>query len=195
MWLIITLAGLICLLVFLLSTPVKLIFDVYKNHCFGFSIKLIWLFGLVKKDLSGVRKKPRPKKISKPKPKKKVSWRKARVALKIIKIKGLLGHAFRLIKDIVRVIKLGKFELVLTIGLDDPAETAFLFMYLGPITLFFNLIPHCNVIIQPSLNSLMLRGHISGQLSLRPIRLVPPLLRFLLSRYTLRIILLMIRNR
>jgi hypothetical protein len=181
--------------VFLLSTPVKLIFDVNKDDSFSFSTKLIWLFGLVKKDLSGARKKPRPKKISKPKPRKKVGWRNARVALKIIKIKGLPGHAFGLIKDIIRVIKLGKFELVLTIGLDDPAETAFLFMYFGPITLFFNLIPHCNVIIQPSLNSLMLRGHISGQLSLRPIRLVPPLLRFLLSRYTVRIIFLMIRNR
>jgi hypothetical protein len=133
--------------------------------------------------------------VAKAKRKRQFNRRNITVALRIIRIRGLPSHLYRFIKDVIRIIKLDEFELVLNIGLDDPAETAFLFMYLGPITVFLNLIRSGSIIIRPSLDHPVIYGHLLGQLSMRPIRLIPPLLRLLLSCITVRVIILLIRKR
>lgn len=195
MWLIITLASLICLFVILLSIPIELKFSISKKPRFTYNTRLIWLFGLIRKDLPGVRKKRRVKKVTKAKRKRRLNRRDIIVALKIIRIKGVPSHLYRFVRDIIRIIKLDEFKLELDIGLDDPAETAFLFMYLGLITVFLNLISSCSIIICPSLDHAVIYGHLLGRLSIRPIRFILPLLRFLLSWTTVRIIILMIRKR
>jgi hypothetical protein len=193
--LIITFASLVCLFVLLLSIPIGLKFNISKEPSIAYHTRLIWLFGLIKKDLPGVRKKRRVKKVVKAKQKRKFNRRNIIVALKITRIRGLPRHLYRFIKGVIRVIKLDEFELELDIGLDDPAETAFLFMYLGPITVFLNLISSGSIIIRPSVNHPVIYGHLFGRLSVRPILMMPPLLRFLLSWTTVRIIILLIRKR
>ncbi len=195
MWLIITFASLVCLFVLLLSIPIGLKFNISKEPSITYHTRLIWLFGLIKKDLPGVRKKRRVKKVVKAKQKRQFNRRNIIVALKITRIRGLPRHLYRFIKGVIRVIKLDEFELELDIGLDDPAETAFLFMYLGPITVFLNLISSGSIIIRPSVNHPVIYGHLLGRLSVRPILMMPPLLRFLLSWTTVRIIILLIRKR
>ena len=181
MWVIIALAGLFALVVLVLSIPIDLAFrlDVYGRP--KFSLRLVWLFGLVSKELKRGKKKP-----SKRKPRKR---RGGRGIFRILRTKGLLRQLKALVMDILGCLKIRDLSIDFRVGLDNPADTGLLFATIGPSLIFLSPSVRRSISIKPSFEvEAVLEGYAQAAVRLRPIRLLVPLLRFVFSLAFLRVI-------
>jgi len=187
LWVIATLAGLVGLIVLVLCVPLETTFhvDVYGRP--KFSVRLTWLFGLVSKEVKRGEKKPEEKKKpAKEKPKKKRRI-KPRTILKILRTKGLLKQLKGLVRDMLTQLKIKELVVNLKLGLDDPADTGFLFALIGPATLLLNSLTTHQIRIQPVLSGeAFIEGFSHGNLRLRPIQLIPPFIKAIFSLATIR---------
>ena len=187
MWVIVTLASLIVILVFVLSVPLEMAahVDVYGRP--KLRLNLVWLFGLVSKEITK-KKKPEEKKKA-VKAKRKLGERKRRFwdIFEILRTRGLLKQLKVLLSDILGCLKIRDLVADFRVGLDNPADTGLLFALIGPTTFFLSSsIPH-QVRLRPSFEGeATFEGYSSGAVRLRPIRLTMPLLRFVFSLATLR---------
>ena len=185
MWLIVALASLVALFLLVLSVPLYLAFrlDVYGKP--KFSLRLVWLFGLVCKEI-GRKKKAKPKKAKPKKAKEKKGG--ARKALKILRTKGLLRQLKTLVTDVLSRLKIRHLRADFRVGLDNPADTGLLFAVIGPALLFRGP-PTYHLRVQPSFEGeAVLEGYAQGAVRLLPVRLVVPLFRFVFSLAFLRAI-------
>lgn len=187
MWVIIALVSLFVLVVLVLCVPLDTAFrvDVYGRP--KFSMRLVWLFGLVNKDLKRGKKKP-----SKRKPR---GRRRARDIFKILRTKGLLRQVKILVTDIFSRLKIRDLSIDLRVGLDNPADTGLLFSVIGPALLFCSPLTY-HLRVMPSFEGeAVLEGYAQGAVRLLPIQLVPPLLRFIFSLAFLRVIKMVVLTR
>jgi len=181
LWLIITLASLSLLLVLLLSIPVNLIFYFDTNRQPKASLSFSWMFGLISKRLGGKKKKPKAprKKKGKKKGSRFKFWG-------ILRTTGLLKQVLLLLRGILSCIHLKKFELQLKLGLDNPADTGFLFGYIYAVR---GLLPaKSGIAINPEFSEAVIEGHSRGIVTLTPICFVGPLFRFVFSKTSLKIL-------
>ena len=190
MWAILILASLLVLIIFAFSVPLDVVLrvDVYGRP--KFRMRLAWLFGLVSKEITKKDKKPEYKKGAdngKRKPRKRGPG--AQTILKILRARGLLGQIKLLLKSILRLLRIKDLAADLKVGLGDPADTGLLFALIGPATFFIGS-PFPNQInVQPSFtDEAVLEGSLHGALRLWPIQLIPPLLRFVFSLSTIRVV-------
>ncbi len=189
MWVIATLASLALLIILILCIPlnVTLLVDIHGRP--RFRTRLVWLFGLVSKEIKKGSKKSAEKSRTVPdKRKPGVRRANAKVVVQILRTKGLLGQLKRLLKEIFRHLKIRDLSVNLRIGLDDPADTGLLFAVIGPGTLFLKSAFSHQIRLQPAFTEAVFEGDLSGALRLQPIRLVIPLLRFALSLPTIRVL-------
>jgi len=187
LWVIIALAGLFALFLLVLSIPLDLAFrlDVYGRP--RFSLRLVWLFGLVSKELGRRKKKAKPKKAKPEKAKEKKGG--ARKALKILRTKGLLRQIKVLVTDVLSRLKIRDLSIDFRVGLDNPADTGLLFATIGPSLIFLSPSVRRSISIKPSFEvEAVLEGYAQAAVRLRPIRLLVPLLRFVFSLAFLRVI-------
>ena len=92
MWVIITLAGLAGLIILVLCVPLDATLNLDTSRSPKFRVRLVWLFGLISKQLSREKKKPREKKeVTKEKRKKKRRIEFKNI-LKILRTKGLHSY-------------------------------------------------------------------------------------------------------
>ena len=188
MWAIITLASLIILFILILSVPFNFIFDINTRRSPRSSLRLLWLFGLVDKDLKKSEGKPEQKKrITEKKPKKRQRIR-AGTIYQILQIRGLFAHVYRLLRGILNSFKIKELRANIRIGLDDPADTGILFAIAAPTNFFFSYLPY-DISFQPSFNNeTILEGDLNGDISFKPIKLISPISRFIFSSQSVRII-------
>jgi len=186
LWLIIALASLVALFLLILSVPLDLAFHLDVHGRTRSSLKLVWLFGLLSKEL-GRRKKAKPKKA---KPKKAKEKKKgAGIAIKILRTKGSLKQIKVLVTDVFNSLSIRQLRANFRIGLDNPADTGLLFAVIGPTFVFFSSSDRYSINIRPSFeNEAILEGYMQAVARLLPIRLVIPLLKFVFSLPTLRLI-------
>ncbi len=188
MWVVAILAGLAGLVILVLCVPLDMAFrvDVYGKP--KLRLRLVWLFGLVSKELGREKKRAREKKeVLKEKPKKKRRARSGTI-FKILRVRGLLAQFKSLLRGVIRSFRISQLEANFRVGLDNPADTGFLLAVIGPATLFLNRsFPH-RIRVQPSFTEAVFEGFSSGNLSLRPIQLVPPIVRFVFSLATIRVL-------
>lgn len=180
MWVIIALASLVALIILVLCVPLDTAFrvDVYGRP--KFSLRLVWLFGLVSKELKRGKKKAKAEKPRKRR-------RGAGNIFKILRTKGLLRQLKILITDVLSRLKIRDLSIDFRVGLDDPADTGFLFAIIGPALVFAS--PSHNISVQPSFEGeAVLEGYAQGAVRLLPIKLVVPCLRFCFSLAALRAI-------
>jgi hypothetical protein len=188
LWVIAVLAALAILLCFILYIPLDLLIHVDVDGRPKFRLSLSWLFGLVRPEITGREKKPK-KKIKKAKAKKKHRLRDARLVFNILRTRGILRHVRELVKGVFSAFKFRDIVADLKIGLGDPVDTGLLFAFLGPATALWGSSHLHRVRLEPSLDDdAVLQGYLQGTVRLRPIRLVPPLLKFVFSLTTLKIV-------
>ena len=188
MWAIATLAGLVGLVIFVLCVPLDMDFRVDLYGRPKLRLRLVWLFGLVNKELSREKKKAREKKEAaegKPKKKRRVGFG---AVLEILKVRGLAGQFKSLLRGVIRSFRISQLEANFRVGLDNPADTGLLLAVIGPVTHILNRSFPYRIRVQPSFTEAVLEGFSSGNLSIRPIRLVPPLLRLVFSLATVRVL-------
>ena len=184
-WLVVALAGLAAIL----SIPFDILFRIEVYEKPNFRIRLKWLFGLLKKD---IRKKEKPaKKKAKPKPGEGRKWLGA--AFRIIRTKGMLKGLRRLVKGILSSFKIRELRVNLKVGLDDPADTAFLAGIISASRLFWKpSFPH-EIDIRPDYEGqVFLEGYTHLTVRVLPIQIVASLLRFLFSWSTMKAVRIMV---
>ena len=196
MWVIALLAGLVVLFVLLLSVPIDAVFSLNTSDSPKFRMRLVWLFGLIGKDMSKKEKMPERKE----KPPKMKPEKKSRIgfttALKILRTKGLIKRIINLIKGILRQFKLRELVINLNLGLDNPADAGFAFAMVGVTSPVINRIRRCQVNIKPYYHDeFVFEGHLRGVVRLQPISLAWPVLRFIFSLAALRVLKIMVLSK
>ncbi len=188
MWVIAALASLAVLVILVLCVPLETVVRLDADGRPRFRMRLVWLFGLVSKEITKAKKKPEEERRvteGKRKPRK----RKARTILKILRTRGLLRQLKRLLKDILRRLKIRNLAADITVGLGDPADTGLLFALIGPATFFLGSSRMHDIRVQPSFeDEAVFKGYLSGAVRLLPIQLVIPSLRFVFSLATIRVV-------
>ena len=188
MWVIAVIAGLAALFILVLCVPfgITLRLDVYGRP--KLRLKLTWLFGLVRRELSKGKKKPGKEKpeekkaVLKSKPKAKRRKGGAKLIFNLLRTRGLPRQIKKLVAGMFRPLKIRDFGADFRIGLDNPADTGMLFAAIGPaLLLLSSAFPH-RMRMQPSFaDGAVFEGYLHGTLRLRPIQLIIPVLGFVFS--------------
>ncbi|OGN88826.1 MAG: hypothetical protein A2158_03735 [Chloroflexi bacterium RBG_13_46_14] len=180
--------GLVVILILLLCIPVQTIVIVDTESSKKYSLIVSWLFGIVKKDL-GERRPKQIKKTKIPAKKKRVPTRlDVDFVSRIVNAAGLIKRFKELTAGIYRQLKIKEISGDLVVGLEDPAYTGMLFAVIGPANALLNLHPRYNVCIRPFFDDEnILKGNLYGNIKVRPIRLVGPVLTLAASKEVRRI--------
>lgn len=187
MWVIATLAGLAGLTIFVLCMPVDAALNIDTSVRPKFRLRLVWLFGLVSKEVKREKKKPEKKR------KRRIGFR---TISRILRIKGLLRQVKDLVRDVIGQLKIRELAVNLKLGLDNPADTGFLFASIGSITPFLSLPSQYQLRVQPSFyDEAVFEGYLHGVLRLWPIKLVRPFVRFVFSLATLRVVKVLVLSK
>ena len=184
MWVVAILTFLTGLIVFALCIPLRLIFrmDIYGKP--KASIEFKWLFGLVKKTVALQRRRP--------------ERRRARLQqlLKSLRSRSTLRNVLRLSRDVLRRLKIDDFATDFRLGLDDPADTGLLFAAIGPPTFLLNSFLNRRIRLQPVFDDgPVFEGYLEAAISLHPIHMISPLVRFLFSSTDLSFLKHLLLNR
>ena len=190
MWVIAALASLAVLVILVLCVPLEMVVRLDADGRPRFRMRLVWLFGLVSKEITKARKKPEEeRRVTEGKRKPRKRKIKARTILEILRTRGLLKQLKRLLKDILRRLKIRDLAADITVGLSDPADTGLLFALIGPATFFLGSSRIHDIRVQPSFeDEAVFKGYLSGAVRLLPIQLVIPFLRFVFSLVTIRVV-------
>ena len=187
MWAIVALVSLAVLIALILCVPLDLVFRTDINGRPKFSMRLVWLFGLVSQELRGDRNKPEEKRALEHERKPRDWIRGTRVTLEILRTKGLLKQLVNLIKQILSHIKIRELAVNFKVALENPADTGLLFAFTAPVNLLLSYFSPHQIKIEPSFASEnILKGHLYGAVRLQPIQLTAPLIGFAFSLPTLR---------
>ena len=199
MWVLAVLASLAVLITLVLCVPLDLAFhvDVYGRP--KFSLRLVWLFGLISPELGKGKKKPEEKKRvveGKRKPPDRRRRAKAvKVIFEILRIKGLLRQLIKLLRDVIGSFRIRELGANFRVGFDNPADTGLIFAVIGPATHFLGSSRFHGVRIEPSFDEAVCEGYLQGAVGLQPVRLIVPFLRFAFSSASLRIVKILILSK
>jgi hypothetical protein len=186
----------VAVIVLLLSVPLDLSIRLEIREKPALRFGFAWLFGLIRKESGGDRKQGERKRRvpSKERAKKKPRQRWAFVDL--LRIRGLVPGVLRLLRDVLRRVRIKHLSVDFLAGLGDPADTALVVGSVWlPVLLLSQSSSHA-VRLQPSFDGgPVLQGHAHLVLRVRPIRLMPPIVRFVCSRPALRLLRLMVSSR
>ena len=192
MWVIIWLLVALASLIAILSIQFEILCHIELYEKPKFRIRLKWLFGLLKKDIRAKKKPTKKKEKEKPREGRKWLW----AALRIIRIKGMLKELRRLIKAILNSFKIRKLRVNFKVGLDDPADTAFLVGIINASRLFWKPSFLHEIDIRADFESeAILEGHAQLTVRVIPIQIIVALLRFLFSWSSIKAMRLMVMTR
>jgi len=188
LWVIVTLASLAAVIILVLCIPLDTVLriDVYGRP--KSQVRLVWLFGLVSKEVTKGKKGTEEKKrIAEDKQQPGKRRIKARTVFQILRTKGLLKQLKRLLQDILKCLKIRDLRVDFRVGLDDPADTGLLFALIGPATFFLGSSRVHEIRVQPSFeDEAVFEGYLHGAVRLVPIQLAMPFLRFVFSLAAIR---------
>lgn len=196
MWAIAVIA-ILAVIVLLLCVPLDILLRVDVNGKPRFRMRLAWLFGLVSKELGREKKEPEEEKEAverKPKPRDRRA--DARVMLEVLRTKGLFTQLGRLLRGLLSRVKIRELTADLTVGLDNPADTALLFGFVAPAKLLLSYASPNKIRLEPSFaDEAVLEGYLSGAARVQPVQLVPPLIGFACSLPTMRAVKILVLTR
>lgn len=190
MWFVVVLVSLIVLVILFLCIPIELVLHASTQGTPKFSLKLIWLFGLVSRDLRQAGKKPRQKTESELSGKSGSDWlKRIRVTFEILQTKGLLTQLRRFIIRTFRRIQVKELAANLKVDLENPADTGLLFAFVGPINLLINYFLPYPIKIEPSFTGeSFLTGYANGVVKVMPIQMAASVIGLALSLPAFRVI-------
>ena len=189
MWVIVTLASLAVILVLVLSVPFDIAFQVSVPGRPRFRMKLLWLFGLVSKEITRKKKPEEKRKVVEKEPKPKEGKRRIGVIIGILRTKGLLKQLKVFLGDILGSLKIRDLAADFRLGLGNPADTGLIFALIGPTTFWLSSSFPLQIRVQPSFaDEATFEGYSRGAVRLHPIQLVIPFLRFVSSLATVRMV-------
>jgi hypothetical protein len=179
LWVVVTLAGILFLVVLLLCVPLYFIVTIDSQSDVKFRARFIWLFGIIRRDIK--KRKLQKEGVTSRQTGKKHRKLHPETIFKLIKIKGIVNRISRLVMGIFRSIKIKSLTANLNVGLEDPADTASLFVLTGPVNALLHLLPY-QITVWPTYNGdLTFNAYVYSTVRLYPVLLIPPLLCFIFS--------------
>jgi len=188
LWVVGILAGLAVVVALVLCIPVEMAFALDVKGRPRLGLKLVWLFGLVRREIGGEKGFKAEKKAARPKSKKKRRLELGTV-LTIVGTRGLPGALMGSVRNVLRRFKVRDVVADFTVGLDNPADTGLFFALIGPAAVLVNYLTPGQVRLTPAFSGgAIIAGSASGRVRLRPVELVLPLLKAGFSLPTIRLI-------
>ena len=185
-WALIGLLG----VVLLLAIPVDLVFRVQRRESFHAEVFVGWMYGLLRFRMPSRRpRRPRP-------PKKRLA--QARFARRLMipfRSSAFRHRSLRFGRDLLKSVRVRACDLRLRIGMDDPAETGYLWAIAGPLTGLLTFSPRVTVRLDPIFSDECFEADARGTIRLIPIQLAYLSVLFLLSPATLGAVWMLVRSR
>jgi hypothetical protein len=193
LWVAISLASFILVIILILCVPLNLVFHIDTRARPRTKLSIVWFFGLVDKN---IRKKT-PEKKDKVKPAKESKGRIDRqLVSNIVRIKGLYEQIKQFIRDLFSCFNLRELFVDLIVHPDDPADTGILYALALPLNNLMGSSPSYRINIWPSFDSdTTFEGTIAGSMKLHPVKLFKPLTRFVFSMPAARLIYTFVSNK
>jgi hypothetical protein len=188
LWFIVALLSLAVVFILLLSVPVDVVLRVDSHGKPKFSMRLVWLFGLVTREISKSKKKPEEK-IKSAGERQKPGKRKIGAIFEILRTRGLLNKCRGLLWDIFSRLKFWELEGNFKVGLDNPADTGLLFAIVGTSTSLLKIPVLRHIRIEPSFeDKVVFYAYLRGAVRLQPVQILLPFIRFTVSLTTFRVL-------
>ena len=197
MWVVATIVSLAALIVLILCVPLDMVLRIDVSGRPRFGMRLVWLFGLIGKEVRKGKGKPGEKRGA-VEGKRKLGKRRirARTVFEILRARGLLKQIEVLLRNILRRLKIRELRVDCRVGFDNPADTGLLFALIGPASLFMSSSIPCQIRAQPSFDDgTVFEGSFHGAVRLWPIQLLAPLIRFIFSLAIMRVVKLLILSK
>ena len=180
------LTGLVILLlalIVILAIPVSFTYRVYWRRAFQGSIKLRWLFGMVRVQLPLSRSNtPAPAVTdSKRKTRNKKSSRHKNNPVAAIRQKAFRQRIMKFIRDFWHAIHKQNITLHIRIGLGDPAETGQLWAIVGPVSGYLATLQDATIDIEPEFIDPVFELNSSGSIHIVPLKMIYLTIGLLLS--------------
>jgi hypothetical protein len=189
MWIIVVsvIGGLIVLGILVLSVPLDLTwrFEIYGKA--RFHLRWRWLFGLVGREFKS-RRQPTKQSTTSSKFNLSKTIQSLRTGGEFLRIEGLLKQLVKFFKTSFRCFKIKHLEAEFTIGLDDPADTFYLFALTEPVNRILEFTQPYPIRVQPTFVEPLFEGFFQGNLRVYPVQLVPPALQLIFSSPTFKVI-------
>ncbi|MBN1857508.1 MAG: DUF2953 domain-containing protein [Dehalococcoidia bacterium] len=209
MWIVIALCILIALTILLMCVPVDFRVRVESWGEPKLRFRLEWLFGRVGKSFRAGEAQEQParsaeeEKKQSGKKKKEKSARKrlpsrdsGDIVWRIINVPGLRRSIERLVRRLLRSPRVRLLYADIRVGLDDPADTALVIGPLSQAAMFADMWSPYSFRVTPVFgDTAMLEGEGALDVRLYPIRVIVPVVAFLFSLSTIRVIVLLVRWR
>lgn len=198
MWIVIAavIGGLILLVVLITAIPLDL---AWRLEVYGrprLSLKWSWLFGLLSREIKTRKRAPRkPRTPAKRRFHPKKTAEGIRAALGYLGIKGLIRQIVRLTGSILHRLNIREMQAEFIVGLDNPADTFYIFALAEPVNRILDNFQPYPVNIIPSFIEPVFEGYCTGKVRVYPIRLAPPVIRFIFSLPVLKVLAKVISTR
>ncbi|MDH5310560.1 MAG: DUF2953 domain-containing protein [Gammaproteobacteria bacterium] len=182
------------LIVILLAMPVTLTYQLSWKRTLSADLRLNWAFGLVRADVSPDPAKSKPQKAEAPHKKTRRRGRpkgKKVNVLAAIRERTFRRRILRFVSDLWRAIHKKNIELLVRLGLGDPADTGRLWAVIGPLTAMLARTRDASIAVEPDFLDATFEVDSSGTIRMVPLRFVILALGLLLSPPVWRGIVLM----
>lgn len=173
----------------LLAVPVNVVFHLQHRNTLQVRVAVFWLFGWVQwrfrtaaasqgtHALRNHSDRPRP-----------FLWRVRSAGraslpsvLTLLRQPGIGKRVYRLATDLITAAHLHPLHLRLRVGLDDPADTGYLWALMGPMNAWVQNFPHATVRIEPEFMAEVFELDARGRARGIPLRFLGLGLEFVLS--------------
>lgn len=179
-------AGILLVIVLVLSVPVDLVFDFRTGRGGERILRIEWLFGMVGKGLLPRKKAARkPKKLGKPRRGRRGDFRSFLV---MVRVRGVLVGVIRLVRRMVSSLRVRRLDAGLRLGLDDPADTGMMYAVLWPAFISPGLFPKARLRVEPVFTEPIFEAAIQGEVRVFPAEVVANFVCFVLSPAGLRLL-------
>jgi hypothetical protein len=176
------LAALVALIVAMLAVPLVLFIEAERTDKLKVRWRLFWLFGLVKPRSRNRSASSAPERADAgpaDTPKKRRA-RGRRMAVAVLRTRGLFERVVRLALALLRGVKLERLQLETMFGFENPADTGFVYGCLSPVLVMADL-RGLNIRCRPMFLESGVRGALRATIRVRPLLLVGPMVAFLAS--------------
>jgi len=183
LWVAVAIGVSVALMVVALAAPVVVDIDAERGETAAVRWRVTWLFGLLDAR-SGTRRgaaTTAPESAA-PQPREPATRRKrgGRVALAALRTRGFARRVARLIGTLFRRVQIERFHVAGRFGLEDPADTGFVYGCLSPLVVLAGtegLNVHCG----PMFEEAGVKGVIGATVRVRPLAVLGTIVAFLVS--------------
>jgi hypothetical protein len=177
-------AGILLVIVLVLSVPVDLVFDFRTDRDRKTLLKVEWLFGLVGRSLLPQKKTHKPKKPRK----KRRAVGSFLSYISLARTRGVVPAFVRLVRRMLGSFHIHRLEAELHLGLDDPADMGMVYGVLWPAFVLPIRSGPATLRVQPVFDSPTFEVALQGRVRVFPAEMVTNVLRFVFSPAGLRLI-------